>query len=187
MDWLTFFAEVIKAGAWPVATVFVVFTLRRPLGEILRLLKRLKYGNFEAEFDKEVKEAKESAEAELPQLFVTVLQESADFGIYSNLIRINPRSAVLEAWRMVEGELRNLVRKKGLLTEPTPPPSRVLRALDRANVLNVAQVALIHDLRALRNQTAHLEDFSPSEDTAMNYVQMALSIRDALRKKESES
>lgn len=186
MDWLTFFAEIIKAAAWPSATFAIVFMLRKPLRELLKLLRRLKYGDFEAEFDKEVNEAKETAE-ELSQQLTPALSEAADFATYSNLIKVNPRSAILEAWRTVESELRNLARSKQLLMEATPPPSRVLRVLDRAKELDTAQVALIHDLRALRNQAAHLEDFSPSENAALNYVQLALSIRDAVRKKQSES
>ena len=54
MDVLTFISEIIKALAWPLAVVTLVFLLRRPVIEVFPLLRRLKYKDIELEFAQEV-------------------------------------------------------------------------------------------------------------------------------------
>ena len=65
MDWLQFLASIIGSLAWPLALVVIVLILRRQLVDILRRLKRLKYGEAEAEFGEKLEEVEEDI-AELP-------------------------------------------------------------------------------------------------------------------------
>jgi hypothetical protein len=44
MDWLTFFAEVFKSLAWPVAVLIVVLFLREYLGGLLTRLRLIRHG-----------------------------------------------------------------------------------------------------------------------------------------------
>jgi hypothetical protein len=65
VDGLTFTSELVKSLAWPAATVGIVLLLRKPMGKLLVLLKKLKYGDLEAEFGELVQQAaKEVATAE---------------------------------------------------------------------------------------------------------------------------
>lgn len=61
MDALTFIAEVVKALAWPASVVALVFMMRKPVGELIPLLRKLKYKEIEMEFSREIAELKAEA------------------------------------------------------------------------------------------------------------------------------
>lgn len=63
MDVLTFISELIKSLAWPVAIIILVILLRKPIVELIPLLRRLKYKDLELEFSQEVTELKAEVEA----------------------------------------------------------------------------------------------------------------------------
>lgn len=60
MDWLTFWAEAIKALSWPVSIVVVAAIFKKELPAILRNIKRIKAGGVEIERLEKVAEAVES-------------------------------------------------------------------------------------------------------------------------------
>jgi len=49
LDTLTFTAEVIKAVVWPASLLVLAFLLRKPLKELIPLLRRLRYKEVEIE------------------------------------------------------------------------------------------------------------------------------------------
>ncbi len=98
------------------------------------------------------------------------------------LVQINPRSAIVEAWRGVEEAALCLVQSKGLYVCERDARSAfaVIRAIGSANVLSSEDLALYHDLRALRNQAAHATNFTPTTDAALSYVGLAGRLRGSL-------
>ena len=98
------------------------------------------------------------------------------------LVQVNPRSAVLEAWRGIEESAIRVVQKKALYVpeRESHSPFAVIRVLNKENVLSAEEVALYHDLRSLRNQAAHAQDFSPTTDAALSYIELASGLRRAL-------
>ncbi len=65
MDWLTFWSNVITAFAWPLTTLAVLIVVLQSLPKLRPFITRLKYGDFELEFDKRAQEAAEQAEVVL--------------------------------------------------------------------------------------------------------------------------
>jgi hypothetical protein len=59
MDALTFISEIVKALAWPTAIVVLVSLLKKPIVELVPLMKKLKYKELELEFSQEVMALKE--------------------------------------------------------------------------------------------------------------------------------
>ncbi|MGY8590239.1 hypothetical protein L0935_18570, partial [Paracidovorax citrulli] len=51
MDWLTFISKLIDSIAWPVAAVLLGLIFRKKLAELLPLLRKVKAGPLEAEFE----------------------------------------------------------------------------------------------------------------------------------------
>jgi len=47
MDTLTFISELIKAVAWPMTAIVLVVLLRKPIIELIPLLRKLKYKELE--------------------------------------------------------------------------------------------------------------------------------------------
>jgi DNA-directed RNA polymerase specialized sigma24 family protein len=58
MDWKTFLTELTKALAWPTTVIVLAFVLRTPVASLARLLRKLKYGDVEAEFGEIVESAR---------------------------------------------------------------------------------------------------------------------------------
>lgn len=178
MDSLTFIAKIIESIAWPIASLILVILLKAEIQSLLPFIKRLKAGPLEAEFERELRELRTTVEID-PVLPPTEKTLSTAEQKLLQLIEINPRSAILEAWQGVEAYARKLVVDLGL-HDPGPESRPLLdtyRAIARANLLSLEDLALFHELRSLRNQAAHAEDFNPTKEAALNYVQLASRLR----------
>jgi len=181
MDWLTFIVKLVEFLAWPFAAVVLVLLLRTELRQLLPHVKRLKAGPVEAEFEREVKELQKEASGQpTPPSLTAGL--TAERQMLFQLVQVNPRSAILEAWRGVEEAALGLVQAKGLYVSERDARSAfaVIRAIGSANVLSSEDFALYHDLRTLRNQAAHATDFAPTTDAAHSYVGLASRLRGSL-------
>ena len=62
MDWLTFTTEITKALAWPIAVVFLIFLVRKPLASLLPDLRHFKWKDFEIDFEKKIAKIEEQAD-----------------------------------------------------------------------------------------------------------------------------
>jgi hypothetical protein len=75
MDGFTFTTELIKALAWPSSVIILVFLLRKPIIELVPLMKKLKFKELEMEFSQEVKalksEVKETSGVGTPTITVS--------------------------------------------------------------------------------------------------------------------
>lgn len=116
MDALTFIAKLVEFLAWPSATVVLLLLLRGEINDLFRYVKKLKAGPVEAEFEREVKELKAAAEAQ-PQLLPPPEGATPEKQMLLQLVQINPRSAVLEAWRGVEEASLRVIQNKGSRSE----------------------------------------------------------------------
>ena len=183
MDTLTFVSKLIEALAWPLSLAFVAWLLRAEIRELLRLVKKLKAGPVEAEFDREIHTLR--AEAEAGKLSPEpALSAGSQSDPLLDLAARHPRAAILEAWRSVEFAMLRLANARDLL----PPgldkvPSRhVVGVIAKNELLAPEELALYYDLRNLRNQAAHATDFEPSEAGAIDYVKLVQGFVNAVSK-----
>ncbi len=183
MDTLTFITKLVEALAWPVATLALVLLLRKQIVDLLPYVKKLKAGPVEAEFEREVKELKATAEAQ-PQLLPPPEGLTPERQMLLQLVQVNPRSAVLEAWRGVEESSIRVIQNQAIYVpeREASSPLAIIRALNRESLLTNDEVALYHDLRSLRNQAAHADQFAPTTDAALNYIELASRLRQALER-----
>jgi hypothetical protein len=178
MDALTFIATVIGSLAWPLTVLAVVLLLRAQIVALFPALKRLKAGPVEAEFERAVEQIKKEAPPELEaprQLPASVDARRREF---LQLAAINPRAAIVEAWRGVESAAQRAGIQR-IIGSPMPDlstPLKTIRALAREGVAGPEEVALFHDLRGLRNQATHAADFSPTYEAAVDYIDLALRL-----------
>lgn len=177
MTWLEFIASVIHALAWPAVAIAAIILLRKPLAALIPLLRRLKYKDLELEFAQEVRELREKADASLRPLAAPPTRVPEEDSLL-DLAAVSPRSAVVEAWRLVESSARRAIEARGALSEGTRSLTgpQLTRALGRAEVLDEPTRSVIDRLRMLRNQAVHAEDFSVDEASAREYTQLAVAL-----------
>lgn len=178
MDGFTFISEIAKALAWPSAVIGLVFLLRKPIVELVPLMKKLKYKELELEFSQEVQDLKSKVIDALPekdsqrQLSSTLTSKALDLVSYST------RAAIIEAW--IELEAAAVEAASSFWSQP---PSDIFRNdpklgdyLHQCKVLDDKQLVIYKKLRLLRNKSAHAEELSLSESDARAYVEMASNL-----------
>jgi uncharacterized protein YutE (UPF0331/DUF86 family) len=156
MDWLQFFASVIRSLAWPAAIVLIVLLLRRELVQILRRLRRFKYGDAEAEFEEVLEEVEEEIE-ELPAPKSSPPEGEFRRRYLKELDRFSNNSAIFIAWLEVESAILNLARRANLL-ETNMNALRAAHRLIDQKIIDEATYNAIGDLWKLRNIAVHPTD-----------------------------
>lgn len=168
MDWLTFIVELLKATAWPVAAIVIAFLFRRQIRDLLTRIKKGKIGPAEFEFEQDVRELAEDLTAAVPIEPVPPAEVA--------LASLNPRAAILEVWVKVETVMSRLANSRNVDSRRGRGSLYQARLLYKAGAITNDDMAMFNDLRVLRNQAAHDEDFSPSVDSAIQYVRLAESL-----------
>lgn len=140
-----------------------------------------KAGPVEAEFDREIRELKSTAESQLPPL-VAAPTMSPQRQKLLQLAEINPRSAIIEAWQGIEFSTRRFLesRELAITQKEARSPLERLRALNKYEALTRDEVALFNDLRSLRNQAVHAATFTPSYESTLNFIDLALRLQSAI-------
>lgn len=172
VDSLAFIAKLVDALAWPVSAVVLVVLLRREIAALTPYIRKLKAGPLEAEFEREVRELRTAVD--IAKSGTTLQQPNWQISA-EKLAQVNARSAILEAWRQTElAAIRELKERQPSLSEEQVRSTReVLRLLGEAGIVTPEEVALLNQMRFLRNQAGHVESFQPTYEAAMNFIQLA--------------
>ena len=191
MSWLEFIAKIIDSLAWPASILFVLFIIRGELPMIARSLKKLKFKDIELEFEKSAQEIVEKAKLSLPETSKNIqLSGQSQDELIDRLISISelaPRSAILEAWLVVEAAAVDIVKKKGISTFTSHPgPMRLRDYLVNGGLLNKDQQVVFEQLRKLRNDAVHVADAEFTRKAVDDYIASALQMAGYLEQKANE-
>jgi len=178
MNWPEFTAAIIGSLAWPAVVFVAAILLRKPIAGLIPLLRRAKYKDLELEFGQEVRELQQEAETTLRPLTAAPNHAGPEEATLRQLASVSPRSAVVEAWRLVESSAHRAIESRGVPVEGGRPLSgpQLTRTLGLAEVLDNPTRGLMDRLRMLRNQAVHADDFLIDEASAREYVQLALAL-----------
>lgn len=187
MDTLTFVSNLISSIIWPLIVVFIAVLLRNPLRELIRDLGRrlrsIKFPGGEAEFSQELAEIKEAAdEANLPPVEAALPSESlllrveGDVSQWARLAELSPTAAITEAWRQVERAMREAARRFEIPESETRSAIALIRTLGKRQALSPETVAIVSDLRGIRNTAAHGMKVEISQSDAIEYISLARRI-----------
>lgn len=183
MDWLQFLASIVGSLAWPLAAVLCVLLLRQELLRVLQRLKRVKYGDAEAEFGEKLEEVEEEI-AELPT--PASLPAKAQLKL-KELERFSYNSAVFVSWLEVESAILNLARSAKLL-QPNMSASRAAELLLKNNLIDHATYHAIRDLQVLRNIAVHPNDArAVSAEEAERFKRLADKVAAVLENRKDET
>ena len=190
MDWLQFVASLVDSLAWPASVFGAIFLVRKQLLTLFPFLKKLKYKDFEVEFSEAIRDlAKKSPQALPPptDLALPYLLPEGTREKLEAIAEFSPRSAILEAWLLVESSAADVIQKRGIAERSRyPGPMRVGQNLRKAEVLNSEQVEIFEKLRALRNQAVHVAEAEFETSDVQEYVGLALSLAAYLERKANE-
>jgi hypothetical protein len=177
MDWLTFIVNLVGSLAWPVVVLVVILFLRRHVNDLVPFLQKLKYKELELEFGRRVEQVKEDVgklptKPDLPEV-------ASEIEAAARIAEVNPRAAILETWREVEQAAREAARRLG--AEDLKSDHQVIWFLGKHYAVNPEVLSLLYDLRNLRNQAAHSQNFTPEAATAVEYATSAAAVARYLR------
>jgi len=167
--------------AWPSAVVWVAMLFRRDIRSLLQRISRLKYKDVEASFDEGLMKAEVKAAAIAPASHLTAQppELSSRLEQLRRIADVSPRASILEAWVLVEEAAGKSGYVQGAGT-PRVNPHLFVEELIRLGKLPTGSASLIEQLRKLRNQAAHLPDFSVTQDEADRYLQLAAMVSELI-------
>jgi hypothetical protein len=183
MDVLTFLSELIKAIAWPTTAIVLVVLLRKPIVELIPLLRRLKYKELELEFAQEVSELKAEVEAIAKEKGEDALSMMPTSSNLLNLVAFSTRAAIMEAW--LEVETASVAVASSFWGQSPNEAFKNMPKLGeyllQCKVIDEKQLSVFNKLRQLRNKAAHAQDLDLSENDARSYIQLASDLARHIR------
>ena len=95
----------------------------------------------------------------------------------------SPTGAIIEAWKDIEQNARDLAEGSGLplSSNPARPYFNLQNFLSENNLLPKAEIHTFRELRMIRNCAAHSSDSEITMDQAKRYVSLADRLIDAIR------
>ena len=151
--------------------------LRRPLGELIPLLRELRYKDLQLKFGQKLVKLKAQAdEAEIPAAPVSELPstgtaEATVRKAMEPIADVSPRAAVSESWREVDHALDDYFERLGL---PRPRSYQGMRRVlhEEGGVVNSA-LTLYEEMRLLRNQAVHARESEIDPKQALEFANLA--------------
>ena len=194
-DLLVFISSLVSSLAWPAAIVILVLVFRAPLQKLLEGLTRLRYGDLEIDFGREVQNIKDqvtTAGIELAPKTTTAKMVTNDsnqiIADALELVEEFPESAVVLAWTSVECELFDVGVRFDIPASNRRynPPSRTIRLLREHGYLDSETHNILDRMRNLRNAAAHpvREKVKISSDEATEFVIIAGAMTEKLKSLE---
>jgi uncharacterized protein YutE (UPF0331/DUF86 family) len=169
MDILLFIAELAKALAWPLTLLVLGMLFRAEIRLLLGRMKKGKVGAAELEFEVAVRTLESESKA-----LTAPAAASALTAPQVALLSSDPRAAIIGAWLQVEDAVEQLLYARAASVDEVPKNrGALLRALTRQELLAPQHIALLNELRALRNQAVHEVDFRPAPDSVGSYIKLA--------------
>ena len=179
MDHLIRLLDVL---VWPVTALILAAVFRRDLAKLVTRLSSFKYREFEANFDRELREAKQGAGSVRTGKIEAPIS-SPEPTQYEQLLRIaetSPRAAIAEAWRHVELAAADAARVARIDAPPRSSVTLVVRSLVREGVFSESAVEVFDRLRRLRNDAVHAPDFALDYVEVEPYIELALRLAQEL-------
>ncbi|WP_193172216.1 DUF4145 domain-containing protein [Nisaea nitritireducens] len=167
--------SLVDVLIWPTVTIVFIVLFRKHIRDLVPLLKRLKAGPLEAEFEHEVASLSQKLEheksSELPRPG-GLISRSDELALFAEA-QISPRGAILEAWILVDTALHDIAQKHLKDLDLRKLSWRLIDELVKRGVIEPETASVFYELRTLRNHAAHTADFSPSLESTREYIRMA--------------
>lgn len=188
MNWLEFVASVIASLAWPLSIIIIFCFLRRPIIQLVPLLRRLKVKEIELEFRERLDAAKPKVAlmADVRQKLIEGFLKPREH--YLRLAEISKRSAIMEAWLEVEAAASDAyVRLVEAGMKVFMEPRETAEFLRSRNLISEDEYKVYVELSRLRNRAAHeIDNLDINDAVVREYIDLALNVAAKIRALKSE-
>ena len=151
---------------------------------LLPNVRKLKWRDFEAEFDQKLIQAREGLDLDQKGGHADLTGGKAldvAGNKYAQLASISPRSAILESWRSVElAAYHAAARISSEALDPRMTSAKIAKFLSENKLLGGNEDMVFALLRDLRNKAAHATNFELSSQEAMEFVLLANRLKASL-------
>ncbi len=182
MDALTFTAELIKATSWPATVIVIGLLFRRGIAAVFPRLTRLQHRDTIIDFAKQIEDLKHDVAAlPAPSSLSKDQRRLIEFREPSlerspALIKGLPFLARIRclSWPAAEALIKHypeLDTKEELLAHTS-----IAKMLRDKEVFGRHEEELFNSLSRIRNAATHKQDFEMSEESATQYVDIALTL-----------
>lgn len=165
LDWLGFVLGLFQATAWPISAIVIAFLFRKQIQELLARVRKGKIGPAEFEFEQGVRELVEEVAPTVPVPSPSAAEVASAVA--------NPRAVILEVWIKLEAAVKQVAIARDVSLPRGKSSLYQVRMLNKVGILSEEDLALYNELRVLRNQAAHDEDFNPSLQSVISFVGLA--------------
>jgi len=190
MSYKEFAVEVLKALAWPVTVVVLAALFRNPLCDLIRLVRSVKYKDFEFQIEDSLKKVADAigtqpsptpqtgtaTPAAPPASITQIGKVEATGGLNMDLAAVSARGAILEAWIAVESAGRRALQRYPMrdgnkVDGSTLPFDQFLR---KRGELDDDTYDSIQEMKRIRNTVVHApEGYIPGTDQARSFISFA--------------
>ena len=179
---LSFIARLVEALAWPGLLAVLVVIFYKHIIRVLQNLKSFKWGDAEATFGTELQEAREKAKGIEPVEQQIAAANEPRFKQLVEMAATSPTGAIIEAWKNVMDSIISLIQRSMIApsTSTTTNAVSLINLLKKYSLLPPQEMAVLQDLRVLRNKAAHSNDGDISVDQARQYVMLADKLTDVM-------
>jgi uncharacterized protein YutE (UPF0331/DUF86 family) len=166
MDVLEFISSIIHALVWPIIILVIIFTLKKPLTQLLLSLSKFKYNNLEMDFGQELSKLEKTLEKQsnykehVDNSKDTVGTKKDNESDILAIAEIHPSAAITVAWTMLEKEIVNTINRLAISPDYPPYNSALknIKLLKESKYIDTATFEIINEFRQLRNNVSHAHD-----------------------------
>lgn len=157
---------------WPITLLICVILFKGKISEIINLIEKIKFKDFEISLSKDVEKIEEKASnISLPE-DITPKEKLLNQELYL-LAATSPKESIIASWNKLE-KLAEEVVQEYLDPEDgevnTRAPMYVRWALGTKNLLEVPHLRVYDELKSVRNKLADNKYVAPTESEALAFV-----------------
>lgn len=172
--------KLIVGLAWPAVVLTMFFTMRNQFCALIDRTKHIKHKDTEVSFNERLQEIAAKVE-EQPRIEEVTSAPTEIEELVSNLIRVDPYSAVLAAWVHFSKAARDRLDSP---SAESASPARLIDALRREDLITSHDAEVLHLIRGLRNHAAHHRSTEIDQETVWKACRVLLVISDELTNEE---
>lgn len=174
--------ELVKALIWPIIVIVVIVIFKRPLTDLLstieRLIWRRKGNELIIDFDRETSQVESEIKQQIPEADIEPYKEKShkDFDRVYYVLERSPRSALFNAWTILELKAVEVLAKHGYFqgkTDPRVDIYAIMEALKKKKLMDREHLMLFDRLRRLSNTATHSRVIRISGSIAKDYIESA--------------